>query len=75
MKFYESAIRAAEESRTHRAKSRYRVRVLHRGKPVLAQILYEKGDYKLTFAGLMLTKVEGTPYFDIIDRVKEWVPV
>ena len=46
MKIYESAVRAAEESRTHRAKSRYRVRVLHRGKPVLAQILYEKGDYR-----------------------------
>lgn len=74
MKTYSSAIRAAEESRTHRAASK-RVRVLYKGKPVLAQILYEKGDYRLTFAGLMLTTIKDTPYYSLIDKVKEWYPV
>lgn len=74
MKKFDSAIRAAEESRTHRATSQ-RVRVIYKGKPVLGQIIYEKGDYRLTFAGLMLTSIKDTPYKDLIDKVKEWYPV
>lgn len=74
MKKFDSAIRAAEESRTHRAASQ-RVRVIYKGKPVLGQIIYEKGDYRLTFAGLMLTSIKDTPYKDLIDKVKEWYPV
>ena len=74
MKKFDSALRAAEESRTHRAASQ-RVRVIYKGKPVLGQIIYEKGDYRLTFAGLMLTSIKDTPYKDLIDKVKEWYPV
>ena len=74
MKKFDSAIRAAEESRTHRAASQ-RVRVIYKGKPVLGQIIYEKGDSRLTFAGLMLTSIKDTPYKDLIDKVKEWYPV
>ena len=74
MRKFDSAIRAAEESRTHRAASQ-RVRVIYKGKPVLGQIIYEKGDYRLTFAGLMLTSIKDTPYKDLIDKVKEWYPV
>ena len=74
MKKFDSAIRAAEESRTHRAASQ-RVRVIYKGKPVLGQIIYEKGDYRLTFAGLMLTSIKDTPYKDVIDKVNEWYPV
>lgn len=74
MKKFDSAIRAAEESRTHRAASQ-RVRVIYKGKPVLGQIIYEKGDYRLTFAGLMLTSIKDTPYKDLIDKIKEWYPV
>lgn len=74
MKKFDSAIRAAEESRTHRAASQ-RVRVIYKGKPVLGQIIYEKGDYRLTFAGLMLTSIKDTPYKDLIDKVKGWYPV
>ena len=74
MKKFDSAIRAAEESRTHRAASQ-RVRVIYKGKPVLGQIIYEKGDYRITIAGLMLTSIKDTPYKDLIDKVKEWYPV
>ena len=74
MKKFDSAIRAAEESRTHRAKSQ-RFNIIYKGKPVVGQIIYEKGDYKLTFAGLILTSIRDTPYKHLIDKVKEWSPV
>lgn len=75
MRYYESPIRAAEESRTGRAASRMRYPVIYQGKKVLAQIIYSKGDYKLTFAGLPGTEVRWVPTHAIIDRIKDWRPM
>lgn len=75
MNYYDNPQRAAEESRTGRALSKERFSVVYEGRKVMAQLLYEKGDYRLTFAGLPLTSVRGTPYFQLIDRCREWRPM
>lgn len=72
MVYYDSPIRAAENSRTHRALSKDRYPVIYKDKKVMAQILYEKGDYRLTFAGLPLTSVRFTDFFHLIDKCKAW---
>ncbi len=73
--YYESPIRAAENSRTHRALSKDRYPVVWNNKKVMAQILYEKGGYRLTFAGLPLTSIRFTEYFHLIDACKAWRPL
>lgn len=73
--YYDSPIRAAEMSRTHRAMSRDRYSVIYEGRKVMANLLYEKGDYRLTFAGLPLTTVRGTEYFHLVDRCRSWRPL
>lgn len=75
MTYYDSPIRAAEASRTHRAVSRDKYSVIWNSKKVMAQILYEKGDFRLTFAGLPLTSVRFTEYFHLIDKCKAWRPL
>lgn len=75
MTYYSNPQRAAEESRSGRALSRDRYPVIYEGRKVMAQILYEKGDYRLTFAGKPLTSVRGTPYFHLIDNCRAWRPM
>ena len=74
-KYFNNPIRAAENSRTHRAMSRDRFNVEYEGKKVVAQVIYEKGDYRLTFAGMILTSVRGTPYLHLVDRGRDWKPL
>lgn len=72
MEYYDKPERAAEMSRTHRALSKERFKVDYHGRQVLGQILYERGDYRLTFAGLVLTTVRDTPYFHLVDKCTRW---
>lgn len=45
------------------------------GKKVLAQVIYEKGDYYLSYAGAKSLRVRDTEYFSIVDRISKWRPV
>ena len=73
--YFEDPQRAAEYSRTHRALSKDRYPVIYEGRRVMANLLYENGDYRLTFAGMPLTTVRGTPYCSLIDRCRYWRPM
>ena len=72
--YYTNPQRAAEESRWGKALSD-RVRVNVKGHSVLAQIVYFRGDYQLTYAGLKNVPIRGTEYFSIVDSVKRWKPL
>lgn len=73
--YYSSPQRAAEESRHGKAISD-RVSVTDsRGKRVLAQLVYEKGDYYLSYAGAKSLKLRDVEYFSIIDRTTRWRPL
>lgn len=72
--YYTNPQRAAEESRWGKALSD-RVRVDVKGRSVLAQIVYSRGDYQLTYAGLKSVPIRGTEYFSIVDSVKRWKPL
>ena len=55
--------------------SKDRYPVIYEGRRVMANLLYENGDYRLTFAGMPLTTVRGTPYYSLIDRCRYWRPM
>lgn len=73
--YYTNPRRAAEESRHSKAISD-RVSIIDsRGKRVLAQVIYEKGDYYLSYAGVKSLKVRDVEYFSIIDKTARWRPL
>ena len=75
MVYYSNPQRAAEESRRGIAISKDRYPVVYEGRRVMANVIYEHGDYRLTFAGKPLTTVRGTPYFHLIDSCRAWRPM
>ena len=75
MQYFSSPIRAAENSRQGKAMSRYRYPMEVNGKKVLAQIIYHKGDYFMTYAGLPNTMIRFSKPNGFLDRCREWRPM
>ncbi len=76
MQYFSSPIRAAEESRQGKAMSRYRYPLQINGKKVLAQIIYHKGEYLVTYAGLPNTAIRfEKPSSGMLDNIREWRPM
>lgn len=73
--YYSNPQRAAEESRHGKAITDRVPIIDSRGKRCLAQVIYEKGDYYLSYAGVKSLKVRDVEYFSIIDKTKRWRPL
>lgn len=75
MQYYSSPQRAAEESRHGKAiTDRISITDSH-GKRVLGQVVYEKGDYYLSYAGVRSLKIRDVEYHSIIDNTARWRPL
>lgn len=73
--YYDNPRRAAEESKLNKAMSD-RVSVIdNRGHIVLAQIVFEKGKYYLSYAGIKSLKIRDVEYHSLIDKVTKWRPL
>ena len=72
---YDNPIRAAENSRQGKAISDRRFSVIVGNKKVQAQVIWSKGDYHLTYAGLMNTEIRFSNVRDFVDKVKKWRPM
>ena len=76
MRYYSSPIRAAENSRQGKAMSRYRVNLIINGKKILGNIIYHRGEYLVTWAGMPNTAIRfEKPSTAMIDSIREWRPM
>ena len=75
MRYYENPVRAAEESRQGKAMSRYRYDMIVDGRKVQAQIIYHRGQYYMTYAGLPNTMIRFSNPKPFLDRCREWKPM
>lgn len=55
--------------------SRYRYKTEVDGKKVLAQIIYHKGDYYMTYAGLPNTMIRFSKPNSFLEQCREWRPM
>ena len=75
MRYYTSPVRAAEESRQGKAMSRHRYTIIVDGKRVEGQIVYHKGSYCMTYAGLPNTPIRHVKPDPYLDKCREWRPM
>lgn len=75
--YYTNPQRAAEESRQGKAVSD-RVRLTIGGHAVLGQIVYSRGDYSFTYAGLKtvpIRELDKRYITSCIDNIRKWKPL